>query len=108
MPGNWVGKTAGTLKLSHIGVVPKVMSPLSKKSKMSTPRKGLDSESGENPFKTDLSPVVEKDISQENLGMSDSVVLIPDIKLIGKDQKILMERQVNVGEEKKTKTKFWE
>ena len=71
---------------------------------MSTPRKGLDSESGENPFKTDLSPVVEKDISQENLGMSDSVVLIPDIKLIGKDQKILMERQVNVGEGK-TKTK---
>ena len=68
-----------------------------KKSKTSTPRKGLDSESGENPFKTDLSPVVEKDISQEHLGKSDSVVLIPDIKLIGKNQKILTECQVNAG-----------
>ena len=97
-------RTQGKKKV-NIGVVPKVMSPLSKKSKTSTQRKGLDSESGENPFKTDLSPVVEKGISQENLGMSDSVVLITDIKLIGKDQKILTECQVNVGEEKKTKTK---
>ena len=101
--GSFYG-TQGKKKL-NIGVVPKVMSPLSKKSKTSTPRKGIDSESGENPFKADLSPVVEQDISQENLGMSDSVVLIPDIKLICKDQKILTEHQVNVGEEKKTTTK---
>ena len=53
-----------------------------------------------------MSPVVEKEISQENVGTSDSVVLIPDIKPIGKDQKILKERQVNVGDDKKTKTKW--
>ena len=40
-------------------------------------------------------------MSQENLGMSDSVALIPDIKPILKDQKILTERQVNVGGDKK-------
>ena len=81
------------------------MSPLSKRSKTSTPRKGGDSESGENPFKADLSPVVEKEVSQENLETSDSVALIPNIKPISKDQKILTEHQVNVGDEKKTTTK---
>ena len=81
------------------------MSPLSKRSKTSTPRKGIDSESGENPLKADLSPVVEQDVSQQNLGTSGSVALIPDIKPIAKDQKILTECQVNVGEDKKTTTK---
>ena len=37
--------------------------------------------------------------------MSDSVVLIPNIKPISKDQKILTEHQVNVGDDKKTTTK---
>ena len=96
--------TQGKKKV-NIGVVLKVMSPLSKKSKTSTPRKGGDSESGENPFKADLSPVVEKEVSQENLETSDSVALIPNIKPILKDQKILTEHQVNVGDEKKTTTK---
>ena len=51
--------TQGKKKV-NIGVVPKVMSPLSKKSKTSTPRKGGDGESGEHPFQADLSPVFEK------------------------------------------------
>ena len=73
------------------------MSPLSKKSKTSTPRKGGDGESGEHPFQADLSPVVEKEVSQENVHTSDSALLIPNIMPI--------ERQFNVGEEKKTTTK---
>ena len=89
----------------NIGVVLKVMSPLSKRSKTSTPRKGVDSETGDNPFKADLSPVVEKEVSQENIETSDSVALIPNIKPISKDQKILTKRQVNVGDDKKTTTK---
>ena len=48
-----------------------------------------------------MSPVVEQDVSQENLGMSDFVALIPDIKPILKDQKILTDCQVNVGGNKK-------
>ena len=89
----------------NIGVVPKVMSPLSKKSKTSTPRKGGDGESGEHPFQADLSPVVEKEVSQENVHTSDSAPFIPNITPIAKDQKILTERQLNVGGENKTTTK---
>ena len=96
--------TQGKKKV-NIGVVPKVMSPLSKKSKTSTPRKGGDGESGEHPFQADLSPVVEKEVSQENVHTSDSAALIPNITPIAKDQKILTECQVHVGEEKKTTTK---
>ena len=96
--------TQGKKKV-NIGVVPKVMSPLSKKSKTSTPRKGGDGESGEHPFQADLSPVVEKEVSQENVHTSDSAPLIPNIMPIAKDQKILTEHQFNVGEEKKTTTK---
>ena len=96
--------TQGKKKV-NIGVVPKVMSPLSKKSKTSTPRKGGDGESGEHPFQADLSPVVEKEVSQENVHTSDSAPLIPNITPIAKDQKILTECQFNVGEEKKTTTK---
>ena len=96
--------TQGKKKV-NIGVVPKVMSPLSKKSKTSTPRKGGDGESGEHPFQADLSPVVEKEVSQENVHISDSAPLIPNITAIAKDQKILTEHQFNVGEEKKTTTK---
>ena len=96
--------TQGKKKV-NIGVVPKVMSPLSKKSKTSTPRKGGDGESGEHPFQADLSPVVEKEVSQENVHTSDSAALIPNIMPISKDQKILTEHQVIVGEEKKTTTK---
>ena len=99
--------TQGKKKV-NIGVVPKVMSPLSKRSKISTLRKGVDSESGENPFKADLFPVVEKDVSQENLEMSDSVALIPNIKPISKDQKILTECQVNVGDDKRQLQNDWE
>ena len=96
--------TQGKKKV-NIGVVPNIMSPLSKKSKTSTQRKGGDSESGENLFKADLSPVVEKEVSQENVYTRDSVALIPNIKPISNDQKILTEQEVNVGEEKKTTTK---
>ena len=96
--------TQGKKKV-NMGVVLKVMSPLSKRSKTSTPRKSVDSESGDNPFKADLSSVVEKDVNQENLDTSDSGALIPNIKPIGKDQKILTERQVNVGDDNKTTTK---
>ena len=96
--------TQGKQKVNE-GVVPKVMSPLSKRSKMSTPRKGLDSRSGDNPFKVELSPVLEKEVNQENLDTSDSVALIPNIKPIAKGQKILTDRQLNVGDEKKTTTK---
>ena len=81
------------------------MSPLSKKSKTSTPRRGGDHESGDHPFKSDLSPVLEKEVSQENVDTSDSVALILKIKPIVKDQKILTERQDNVGAQKKTTTK---
>ena len=54
--------TQGKKKV-NMGVVLKVMSPLSKRSKTSTPRKSVDSESGDNPFKADLSPVVEKEVN---------------------------------------------
>ena len=83
------------------------MSPLSKRSKTSTPRKGLDSRSGDNPFKVELSPVLEKEVNQENLDTSDSVALIPNIKPIAKGQKILTDHQLNVGDEKKTTTKHF-
>ena len=96
--------TQGKKKV-NIGVVPKVTSPLSKKSKMSTPRRGGDHESGDHPFKSDLSPVLEKEVSHENVDTSDSVALIPKIKPIVKDQKILTECQDNVGAQKKTTTK---
>ena len=92
-------------KKINVGVVPKVMSPLSKRSKTSTPRKGLHSASGDNPFKVELSPVLEKEGNQENVDTSDSVTLIPNIKPIEKGQKILTDRQVNVSDEKKTTTK---
>ena len=82
-------------KKVNVGVVPKVTSPLSKKSKTSTPRRGGDRESGDHPFQADLSPVLEKEVSQENVDTSDSVALIPNIKPIAKDQKILTERQDN-------------
>ena len=96
--------TQGKKKV-NVGVVLKVMSPLSKKSKTSTPRRGGDHESGDHPFKSDLPPVLEKEVSQENVDTSDSVALIPKIKPIVKDQKILTERQDNVGAQKKTTTK---
>ena len=101
--GSFYG-TQGKKKV-NIGLVPKVISQLSKKSKTSTPKKRADSESGENPFKSDLSPVIEKDVSPENLDTSHSVELIPNLKPIANDQKILTERQVNVGDENKTTTK---
>ena len=96
--------TQGKKKV-NIGVVLKVTSPLSKKSKTSTPRRGGDRESGDHPFKADLSPVLEKEVIQENVDTSDSVALIPNIKPIAKDQKILTEHQDNVGAQKKITTK---
>ena len=96
--------TQGKKKV-NVGVVPKVTSPLSKMSKMSTPKRGEDHESGDHPFKSDLSPVLEKEVSHENVDTSDSVALIPKIKPIVKDQKILTECQDNVGAQKKTTTK---
>ena len=98
-PYGWLGLDGDRC----IRVIPR--QPLSKKSKTSTPRKGGDGESGEHPFQADLSPVVEKEVSQENVHTSDSAPLIPNITPIAKDQKILTEHQFNVGEEKTTTTK---
>ena len=95
-------------KQVNIGLVLKVTSPLSKKSKTSTPRRGGNHESGDHPFKSDLSRVLEKEVSHENVDTSDSVALIPKMKPIVKDQKILTERQDNVGAQKKTTTNDWE
>ena len=97
-------RTQGKKKV-NVGVVLKVTSPLSKKNKTSTPRRGRDRESGDHPFKSDLSPVLEKEVSNGNVDISDSVALIPKIKPIVKDQKILTEHQDNVGAQKTTTTK---
>ena len=99
--GSFYG-TQGRQKV-NVGVVPKGLSPLSKRSKTSTPRKGVHGGSGDKPFT--MLPVLEKEGNQENVDTSDSVTLIPNIKPIAKGQKILTDRQVNVGDEKKTTTK---
>ena len=103
---NLEGKFYGTQGKSkcEVGLVPKVLSPLSKKSGTSTPRKGTRKNPTEVSFESNLSPIVEKGEVPVNTSTSPPVI-VPILKPIVACQKVLTECQLNVPEGGKVQTK---
>ena len=87
-----------------MGLVPKVLSPLLKKSGTSTPRKGTRKNVKEVSFETNLSSIVEKGEAPVNTSMS-SHCAVPILKPIVAGQKILTECKLNVPEGSKVQMK---
>ena len=96
-------RTQGKSKC-EVGLVPKVLSLLSRKSGTSTPRKGTRKNRKKVSFESNLSPIVEKGEAPVNTSMSTDLV-VPILKPIVAGQKILTEHQLNVPEGSKVQTK---
>ena len=103
---NMEGKFYGTQGKGkcEVGLVPKVLSPLSRKSGTSTPRKGTKKNPTNVSFESKLSPIVEKAEVPVNTSTSPPVFL-PICKPIVGSQKVLTERHSNIPKGGKVQTK---